>query len=76
MLQLLLCLQATRLLTLRTTEGVGRWIRLLALPLLREELSMQEVAGLWGHERVREACGAVLHAELLVGLLLVLLGPL
>ena len=37
---------------------------------------MQEVAGLWGHERVWEAGGAVLHAELLVGLLLVLLGPL
>ena len=69
-------MQAARLLALSATHGRGCRIGLLALALLREELGLQEVVGFWGHERVGEACTAMLHADLLVGLLLELLGPL
>ena len=49
---------------------------MLTLSLLGEQLGVKEIVGLCVHERVREPRGAMLHPELLVGLLLVLLGPL
>ena len=64
------------LLALGGTETWSSWVGLLRLSLLLDELGVQETVCICRHELVREACGAMLHAELLVGLMLVLLGPL
>ena len=64
------------LLALGAIQAWGSWVGLLRLSLLREELGVKEAVLLRGHELVGEACGAMLHAKLLAGLVLVLMGPL
>ena len=61
------------LLTLTSTHTCRRLIGLLRLPQLLHLLSVQEIAGVLRHELVGET---VLHAELLIGLVEVLLGSL
>ena len=64
------------LLALGGTQALSRWVGLLRLSLLRDKLGVQETVCFLGHELVREAWCAMLHAKLLAGLVLILLGPL
>ena len=61
------------LLALACTHACSSRVRLLRLSLLLQQMLMQEVVCVRGHELIREA---VLHAQLLVGLVEVLLRPL
>ena len=71
MVHLLGVVGAYRLLPLAgPSHARSRRVRLLRLSLLLQEVLMQEVVCVRGHELVREA---VLHAQLLVGLVEVLL---
>ena len=70
MVHLLGVVGAYWLLPLAYTHACSRRIRLLRLSLLLQQMLVQEIVRLRGHELVREA---VLHAQLLVGLVEVLL---
>ena len=61
-----------RLLALAASYPSSCRVGLLRLSLLVEQLGLEEV-GIGAHKMIWEACGAMLHPILLVGLLLVLL---